>query len=858
MKPYIGILIDSFWEAVSSKVLWALLLGSTLILLAIAPFGLTTERSFKFSSADVNSALKNQLLEKFAKGLDGKGSAGAKAISGRLDVKFKERVKKKVEDSKSNEDIRTRELIEELNRLLTDRQLYSEAAFPTTGKIDRFKEIIDKLPDEASDDEVEELNRRLLYSSFPSEINPTRGEQIFLSYAGYKASGVIPATHQQIRQYFEPLVLMGVLKLGLAVIVIFVAIIVTSSIIPDTFKSGSLHLMLSKPISRTWLFLSKFFGGCIFVTLNLVYVIVGLYLIAGLRFDIWNNGLLACIPLLLFVFVIFYCVSSLAGILWGNAIVCVVACMVFWGFCFAIGTVREVMHEPVERNQLISRITEIEGNLLTVTEPGKLQIWNAEHSIWQPATDVRSNFGGRALTFGPLYDPERRMILTKSFGQNSPFDNVGASGNRQLLLIDVDEVAGKKTDATVSSQAPGPIEAKTAAVEADNTTGNEAANQPSDETTKVTVVESKVDSVGEENPPVVARTAVKSDKPFDLNKLRETGYWATENGPDIPQQISNMLKVGDSVIAVCRTGLYRLDLDQAKKSEASNRIADAAKSLQGMFGIKSEVSDKNGPFKMVSPSEFLITDNVTVAATRSGDGVVAYNSGKVTLLAFEDNKFRVLTETKLEGEGSEPAIVAANEQFCLVARMDLPIEILDREMKSVASITLGKDQTIKQWYWVPGKENSLTIVTQQGKLLNLDCETQAIASVASPISGKITCLNWKDEKQAYMGVAPNRVVLVKMDDKSVVKDYSPKLRRFENVYNWVINPVFKVNPKPAAMDDAMAYLLTGKTTFDENLVTTKLDSSKRELSIWQPIFSNFAFVVVMLAICCIYVARKEY
>lgn len=857
MKPYIGILIDSFWEAVSSKVLWALLLGSTFILLAIAPFGLTTERSFKFSSADVNSALKNQLLEKFAKGLDGKGSAGAKAISGRLEAKFKERVKKKVEDTKSNEDIRTRELIEELNRLLTDRQLYNEAAFPTTGKIDRFKEIIDKLPDEASDDEVEELNRRLLYSSFPSEINPTRGEQIFLSYAGYKASGVIPATHQQIRQYFEPLVLMGVLKLGLAVIVIFVAIIVTSSIIPDTFKSGSLHLMLSKPISRTWLFLSKFFGGCIFVTLNLVYVIVGLYLIAGLRFDIWNNGLLACIPLLLFVFVIFYCVSSLAGILWGNAIVCVVACMVFWGFCFVVGTAREVMYEPVERNQLVSRITEIEGNLLTVTEPGMLQIWNAEHSIWQPATDVRSNFG-RALTFGPLYDPERRMILTKSFPQMGPFDNVGASGNRQLLLIDVDEVAGKKTDAPASLQASNPVEAKAAVVDADNKTGNETESQPDGETTEGSVSEAMADGVEEVKAPVEARTIVKLDKPFDLNKLREAGYWATENGPDIPQQISNFLKVGDSMIAVCRTGLYRLDLDQAKKSEAINRIAEAAKGFQGMLGIKTEVTDNNGPFRMVSPSDFLITDNVSTAVTRSGDEIIAFNSGKVTLLEFEDKKFRVLTKTELDGDGTAPAIVAANDQFCLVARLDMPIEILDREMKSIASIALGKNQVIKQWYWVPGKENSLTILTQQGKLLNLDCETQALTPVATAVSGKITCLNWKDEKQAYLGIAPNRVVLVNMDDKFVVKDYSPQLRRFEYVYNWVINPIFKVNPKPAAMDDAMAYLLTGKTTFDENLVTTKIDSSKRELSIWQPILSNLGFVVVMLAICCIYVARKEY
>lgn len=832
MKPYIGILIDSFWEAVSSKVLWALLLGSTFVLLALAPFGLTTERSFKFSSADVNSALKNQLLEKFAKGLDGKGSAGAKAISSRLDVKFKERVKRKFEDSKSNEDIRTRELVEELNRLLTDRQLYSEAAFPTTGKIDRFKEIIDKLPDQVTADEVEELNRRLLYSSFPGEINPTRGEQIFLSYAGFRLTQEpIPLTHKQIREYFEPVVLMSVLKLGLAVIVIFVAVIVTSSIIPDTFKSGSLHLMLSKPISRTWLFLSKFFGGCIFVSLNLIYVVLGLYLIAGLRFDIWNNGLLVCIPILLFVFVIFYCVSSLAGVLWGNAIVCVVACMIFWCFCFAIGLVREIMHEPVERNQLISSITEIEGNLLTVNEVGKLQVWNSEHTIWQPATDVRPRFGGRTLTFGPLYDSQRRLILTKSMELNSPFDNFGTSGNRQILLIDVDDFAASKTSDSVSTVGSAEAEAK---------------GQPASE-----ALEENVASSSQDKP--------KEKKPVDLNRLRETGYWATENGPDIPLQVSNIIMVGDEVIAVCRTGLYLLDLDQVSKSEATNRIAEAAKSLQGVFGFKPNVTVSNGPFKLVSPTEFLVTDNVSVASTRSGDGVIAYTSGKLTLLDLKDRKFQVLKELKLDGEGTEAAIVAANDQFCLVARPELPLQILDRELKPVASITLNKNQTVKQWYWVPGQKNLLTIVTQEGTLLSLDCQTSAIAPVSVPVSGKITCMRWKDEKEAYLGIAPNRVALVNVDDKKIVKEFSPVLRTFEQVYNWVINPLYKVNPKPAAMDDAIEYVLTGKSTkFDVNSSSSKVDSSKRELSIWQPIFSNLAFVVVMLAICCIYVARKEY
>ncbi len=802
MKPYIGILIDSFWEAVSSKVLWALLIGSTLVLAALAPFGITVERSFKLSNPEINGQLKNQMFEKIAKGLKGQGSAGLNAVASRINPKLQDRIRKKVEDPKSNDDIKTREIVEEFNRLLTDRKLFDAQAFQSTARIERYKEIINKLPDQATDDEVEELNRRLLFTCFSTEMDQTRGEQLFLSYAGFKITDAIPLTKKQIRQYFEPIVLMGVLKLGLAVFTIFVAIIVTSSIIPETFRSGSLHLMLSKPISRTWLFLSKFFGGCSFVLVNFVYIILGLYLIAGLRFGIWNNGLLYCIPLLLFVFIIFYCVSSLAGILWGNAIVCVVSCMVFWGFCFAIGFVREVMHDPVESNQLISRVTPIEDQLFSVTELGKLQVWNAEHSIWQPATDVRPNFGGRALTFGPILDPERRLIYTKSFAQVGPFDGVGGSGPRNLVLIDIDE---KKE---------------------------------------------KADSKGDEAP--------AEKKPIELSKLRETGFWSTENGPDIPLQVSNVIPVGENVIAVCRGGIFMLDMDAFKTASNVNRIADATKSLQNLLGLKSERNDKNGPFKLVSPEDLIITDNVASSATLEGDGVILHNSGKLSLLSLDGKKLKLKAERKLEGEGTEAAIVAANKQYCLVARMDSPIELFDREFNPIQSISLPKSATIKQWYWNPGQENQLTVVTQQGYLFTLDCDKKSLNPLSIKLPGKVTCLSWKNENEAYVGVAPNQVHLINMRDGAIVKSYSPQLRRFEMVYNWIINPLYKLNPKPAAMDDAMAYLLTGKTTFDENVVTTKLESSKRELSIWQPIFSNLAFVIIVLGVCCIYVTRKEY
>ncbi|MFO0943173.1 MAG: hypothetical protein U0930_20750 [Pirellulales bacterium] len=188
--------------------------------------------------------------------------------------------------------------------------------------------------------------------------------------------------------------------------------------------------------------------------------------------------------------------------------------------------------------------------------------------------------------------------------------------------------------------------------------------------------------------------------------------------------------------------------------------------------------------------------------------------------------------------------------------MDSPIELFDHEFKLVHTVALPKTSTIKQWYWNPTQENQLTVVTHQGQLFKLDCDKGSLERLSTKLPGKVTCLNWKSETEAYLGVAPNQVHLINMNDGSIVKSYSPQLRRFEYVYNWVINPLYKINPKPAALDDAMAYLLTGKTTFDENIVTTKLESNKRELSIWQPIFSNMAFVIIILSVCCIYVTRK--
>lgn len=782
MKPYVGILIDSFWEAVSNKILWALLVTSTFLLAALAPFGLVIERNFQFGTYDVFD--HQRLVTKLARGLDRKGNSGLAAIAQKLTPSTAEKVRRQSQEKDGT--LNVRELTEELNRLLILPDLYTQAAFPTAAKRERLQPLIERLgKSEPLDkgkqfggsilqEDLQQLNSELLQITLAPELGPPRGEQIWVGYAGFRFGTPLAITQKQIKTYVEPLILQLVVQFGLGVMIVFVAIIVTSPIIPDTFRSGALHLMLSKPISRTWLFLSKFAGGCIFVLLNLTYVLFGLYLIVGLRFGIWNAGLLACIPLLLFVYIIFYSVSALAGLIWGNAIVSVVVSIVFWVFCFAIGTMHDILQVRAQQWPLIHRIAEVHEKIVVVTEAGVVSVWNDEHQVWQPATEfsVRAE-GTTSTTFGPFFDGQRNRLLVKTFLAFSPFENIRGQRNRSMTIVPLDET---------------------------------------------------------------------SEPPKDVEQARSTPLWNTLPGPEIPEQVFRVIELDGQLIVISRLGLYRIEFQ---------RIDEANSIGRSLFGLPIGTA-----FENVTPRGFRLTDN-TNAVRATGDAMISYTSGNLSRLQLQTNRFHVISERKLDGEGSEAALLAANETYCIVARDNLPILLLDQEFSPIQEFQLSDGEKPKQLSWIPGR-NCLAILSQTGRLFELDCDGRSMKERLVPLEGKLTCLIWKDEKRAWFGVSPNQVSLVNLETGEIDRQLSPKPKTSEWIYSRIVSPLYRYNPKPSALNQSMQYVLTGSKTFDPNLITVKLDSAKVELEVWQPIISNLAFVVVVLGLSCVYLARKEY
>ncbi len=443
MTPYLAVIGDSFREAIKSKVLWILLLCWTVILAGIAPFGFIQEKSYRFRGDDIVDQTK--LLQQLTAAVDDQGSKSQKAIAkviGKDDQAF-------LRQRASKPDMWTPRgrIVDILNQAIADENLYQPEAWPRAERRSELKELLAVPATNLSSLELEQRNRRLIELAFPGLLRPVSENRTWVGYAGLKTPIELPISVKQSRQYIEAIFFPILMRLGLGLVAMLVAVIITSPMIPDMFQSGALHLLLSKPVSRAMLFLSKFVGGCIFVSINIAYMLVGLYFISGLRLGIWNQGILWCIPLFVFVFMTYYSVSALAGLLWKNAIVSVVVTGVFWGICFAVGLVYGIIKPFVEINPTLVNIEVVRDTVFSTNQEGALQVWDERSNVWQTGFGLPT---GNLRVYGPYWSESEGRLL---FGRttDNPFGGMMDSLVR-LRFATYPELQSKKSDSPESPQ----------------------------------------------------------------------------------------------------------------------------------------------------------------------------------------------------------------------------------------------------------------------------------------------------------------------------------------------------------------------------------------------------------------------
>ncbi|MFI5211485.1 MAG: ABC transporter permease [Ignavibacteria bacterium] len=97
-------------------------------------------------------------------------------------------------------------------------------------------------------------------------------------------------------------------------LIIFFSLISTASFIPSMLEKGTIDLLISKPISRPMILLSKYLGAVLFVFLSMVFLLGSIWLILSLKSGYWDPAFLLSILWLTLAFAVMYSIVVVVGL----------------------------------------------------------------------------------------------------------------------------------------------------------------------------------------------------------------------------------------------------------------------------------------------------------------------------------------------------------------------------------------------------------------------------------------------------------------------------------------------------------------------------------------------------------------
>jgi ABC-type transport system involved in multi-copper enzyme maturation permease subunit len=109
---------------------------------------------------------------------------------------------------------------------------------------------------------------------------------------------------------------------------LFLAVFASAGLIPTIFEPGRIELLLSKPVRRHHILLGRYLGNLLVIGFNVLYLVLSIWLILGIKTGIWTHEFLYSIGLSIFTFAVLLTVVLLVAVLSESA---VLATMVTYG-----------------------------------------------------------------------------------------------------------------------------------------------------------------------------------------------------------------------------------------------------------------------------------------------------------------------------------------------------------------------------------------------------------------------------------------------------------------------------------------------------------------------------------------------
>lgn len=130
------------------------------------------------------------------------------------------------------------------------------------------------------------------------------------------------------------------------------AIISTAGLIPSFVQGGAVELVLSKPIVRVRLFLTKFVCGLLFSGLQVAVFSVACFLVIGLRGKSWEPAVFLAVPIVVIFYSYLYSICALIGLVTRSTIASLLLTILVWFALFLVNTADGMLLMVKEANNM--------------------------------------------------------------------------------------------------------------------------------------------------------------------------------------------------------------------------------------------------------------------------------------------------------------------------------------------------------------------------------------------------------------------------------------------------------------------------------------------------------------------------
>ncbi|MEP3479305.1 MAG: ABC transporter permease [Fuerstiella sp.] len=779
MTAYFAILKDSFREAIASRVLLISLIGLVVVLLLLAPFRLQYNQSTTLRRSEVTDPTR--LLTELASENENK-SAAAKHLwsilkddeKNGLSELLPDKNAKSVSQPGRRRNSQKRILVERLNRVLEHEDFYRKEAWNDIRPSDDLQQLLDQ--EQLNEQQAQRRNLLLFSSAFQRSISITDSSAIYVMYGTVEVFGPIPLTPTEFEPVFREFTI-GIVAVFLGFFGVFGTLLITAGIIPRTFEPGEITLLASKPIRRSGLFLTKFLGGCIFTLLFAIVLVVGVWLILGMRMDSWNHRLLWCIPIYVFLFMIYYSVSAVCGVIWKNSIVSLTAVVLFWLFIVVVGITHENLNRSMIQERGIREIVVAGEDILTVDGQQQTWLWNPALESWETVFAPPSNrvndflrrFGSaNQVRFAPAYDAQQDRILAIQANQ-SPFGGMGS-------------------------------------------------------------------------PELIVGT---SENDWDRTSLGR-----------IPSITTVMLQSTDGLFLL-------LSQDQILRFDDRPERQEDSLSKGGLLNLF--LGQKANGFQPVHPKEYTkLAQNFTACLVPDSHALLTYSAGNLSRFEMVEDNYQQTQNVTVES--SLVATVAATDQIGILFFRDGKVSTFDPitlEMKDSRTEYSG---VVPKRSEVSPDSNYIAVLTHDETILIFDVQTEKFMEWQPSENGTCSAMTFNSEGHLLLSDGRLAVHQYDLSTKKRLTSWAQQETRVYAFYDYVVNPLWKLLPRPGQLDRFAKWTLDG----DQEVLAGEGDGPPRppqpdnllqdrdRFSPSQVIIKNGLFIAVLLALGCFYVQRNDF